>query len=226
MTSPEIPGVAQAVTYHGHDLAVFRRLADQALRETSDHFTKKWHRPPSGTARSAIARPRLLELAAGEPFQEIEVSRAGEDWVRVLLPMLGRKLRLRTRPKSVTSHAEGKDGLFNVDLLGVAGDVYLFWRATDDGSGLAHLSVAEVLTPPEEWVRRCVVRNEIFITADLIALPASAPTGTGNYDDLLPGVVSRWPSDEAQSEEEATDREDREERDGNGTDSALGGDGS
>lgn len=219
-----MPGVEQAVTYYGRDLTVFRRLADQALRETDERYTASWNRRPKGTVRSGTARARLLELADGVMFDEIEVTGEGEDYVRVLLPILGSKLYLRTRPKVVTPAEDGE--LFSLDLFGMVGTLYLFWQAAADGSGLARLSIAEVLTPPDLWRRKCVVRNEIFITPDIVAIPTPIPTGIGNYDDDLNGVVGRLESEEAQSEEETTDRRAREEDDGTGTDSVVEDDGS
>jgi hypothetical protein len=223
VNSPSTTALTEAVAWHGRDLAALHRIVGQALQETSDTFIAAWNRSPSGTARSATMRARALELAADEPFLEISVTGEGEDWVRVFLPSLGKKLPLRTRPKSVDVHDD--DALFDLDLFGGTGELVMFWEPTDNGSGLARLSIAEVLTPPDQWGFKCVVRDEIFITGNLIPISSGAPVGTGNYDDDLQGVVGRWPSDMPESEEEVTEREALKKRDGNGTDSAVGADG-
>jgi hypothetical protein len=220
---PSTSPLAEAVAQHGRDLAALYRIVGQALRETSDTFIAAWNRAPSGTARSATMRARSLELAADEPFLEIGVTGEGEDWVRVFLPSLGKKLPLRTRPKSVV--VQDNDALFDLDLFGGTGELVMFWEPTDDGSGLARLSIAEVLTPSDQWGFKCVVHDEIFITGNLIPISSGAPVGSGNYDDDLQGVVGRWLSDVPESEAEVTEREALKKRDGNGTDSAMGADG-
>jgi hypothetical protein len=224
MNSPTTSPLAEAVAQHGRDLAALHRIVGQALRETSDTFIGAWNRSPSGTARSATMRARSLELAADEPFLEISVTGEGEDWVRVFLPSLGKKIPLRTRPKSVVVQDDG-GALFDLDLFGGTGELVMFWEPTDDGTGLARLSIAEVLTPSDHWGFKCVVRAEVFITENLIPISSGAPVGTGNYDDDLQGVVGRWPSDVPESEEEVTEREALNKHDGNGTDSAMGADG-
>ena len=224
VNAPSALSLAEAVAQHGRDLAAFHRIVGQALRETSDTFIGAWNRSPSGTARSATMRARSLELAADEPFLEISVTGEGEDWVRVFLPSLGKKLPLRTRPKSVVVQGDD-DALFGLDLFGGTGELVMFWEPTDGGAGLARLSIAEVLTPSDQWGFKCVVHDEIFITGNLIPISSGAPAGTGNYDDDLQGVVGRWPSDVPESEAEVTEREALKKRDGNGTDSAMGADG-
>jgi hypothetical protein len=224
VTSPETPGLEQAVIHHGRDLAALHRLGDQSLREAEQSYVKEWKRRPKASVRSGTARARLLELVDDVLFDEIEVTGEGQDYVRVFLPFLGAKLYLRSRPKVATTYP--RDGeLLSLDLFGMAGTLYMFWQAADDGSGLAHLSIAEVLTPPDLWWKKCVMRNEIFVTADVIPIVPAGPTGIGNYDDDLNDVLGRWENEDAQSEEETTDEEAQEEDDGTGTDSAMGDDG-
>lgn len=224
MSSPRTSPLREAVVAHGRDLALIRRLFEQAVSETTSHYAEKWGHAPRASVLSGMARNRFMELVVEQALTTgVVVTSEGEDWVRVWLPSLGRTIRLRTRPKRA---AQEQGGLFDLDLFGWCRpeEPFMFWRWIASEDRLA-LSLVGVLTPVRLWGLKCQVTDEIEITADLLAIPASAPPGTGNYDDPLNDFLSRWPTEVPESEEEATDREEREKRDDNGTDSALGDDG-
>ena len=214
--------LAQAVAAHGRDLAVLRSLFEEAARDTSRLCAPRG-RPPKGTAMSALTRDKFLELVescADLGESGVAVKPCGEDWVRVWLPELKAWVPLRHRPGTVVYVTE--DGLFDDDefdadrdLLGwPSGSPFLFWDWSHKEGRLLFYGVAWVISK-QKWVIECRVRHEIEISSDLVALPASSsvPSGARNDDDDLRDIVSRWESDEPESEEEVTDRADESARD-------------
>jgi hypothetical protein len=88
---------------------------------------------------------------------------------------------------------------------------------------MASFSVAWVITM-DNWVVECPVREEVEISADLMALPAARPVpGASNDDDDLPGLVGRWDGEEPMSEDQVTD-EAREGASDDDTGPAMGED--
>lgn len=199
----------QVVTAHGGELAVIRRLLEEAAREAIK-LHSPWGRPPKGTAFSALTREKFLELI--EDCEElagtgVAVMTCGEDWVRVWLPNPKWMLKLRSRPK-VDLVNDDEPTLFDLEPDEVPrGSPVLFWRYNLDEDRLAHFSAAIVTDP--DWVMEAEVLEEIEITDDLISVTAGRAAtvpGTGNDDDDLQDVVGRWDNDEPLSEAEATDK--------------------
>jgi hypothetical protein len=215
------------VAVNGRELAVVRRLLEQAARDAVKLYAP-WKRAPKGTALSAMTRDRFLELAADDPdlaLSDVEVFTEGEDWVRIWLPKLGWKLHLRTRPKLV--RIADPTGLFDPDLFEdlTLGTPVLFWRFDPCENRLAAFSLVRVLNIEDGWVMECKGLEEIEITADLLALPVmpTVTPGSSNDDDDLEDVVGRWDSEDPQSEAETTDRQYKDDHDDE-SDSAVGDD--
>lgn len=215
----------QAVAAHGRELAVLRDLLDKAARDAVKLYAP-WGRGPKGGVMSGMTRDRFLEFAqdsAELAGSGVAVKACGDDWVRVWLPTLRAWVHLRSRPRTVIPVVE--DELFPVyDLLGMPpGLPVLFWRWDRIEGRLATFSVAWVSTM-DNWVVECPVREEVEISADLMALPAGRPVpGAGNDDDDLPGLVGRWDSEESMSEDQVTD-EGREGTSDDDTGPAVGED--
>ena len=219
----------QSVAAHGRELAVLRGLLDEAARDTAK-LCEPRGRAPKGTAMSALTRDKFLELAEGcteLAASRVAVKPCGEDWVRVWLPELQIWMPLRHRPETVVLVEQA--GLLSEedeDLLGwPGGSPVLFWRWNHAKHRLSSYSVAWV-TSKKKWFMECPVREEIEISADLMALPVGGfvPTGARNDDDDLPGVVTRWDTAEPLTEDQATDKADEGAKD-EGTNPAVGEDG-
>jgi hypothetical protein len=206
MRSPSPAPLTQVVAAHGGELAVIRRLLEEAAREAIKLY-RPWKRLPKGTALSAMTRDRFLELA--EDCEELAgggvvVKSCGEDWVRVWLPGPGWIVSLRSRPKVISVEEEG--GLFDLDLFGAPrGTPVLFWRFNAAEDRLASFSMARVADMA--WVLEAEVLEEVEITDGLTALISGRVTvpGSGNDDDDLENVVGRWDNDEPLSEAEVAD---------------------
>jgi len=215
----------QAVGVHGRELAVLRDLVEKAARDAIKLYTP-WRRAPKGGVMSGMTRDRLLEFArdsAELAGSGVAVKACGDDWVRVWLPVLHAWVHLRTRPQNVTLLVE--DELFpEDDLVGwPPGVPVLFWRWDKAEQQLASFSVAWVTTM-DNWVVECHVRQEVPISAGLMALPAARPVpGAGNDDDDLRGLVGRWDGEESKSEDQVTD-EAREGSSDDNTGPAVGED--
>jgi hypothetical protein len=215
----------QVVRCHGRELAVIRDLVEKAARDAVMLY-RPWGRAPKGGVMSGMTRDRFLEFAqdsAELTGTGVAVKGCGDDWVRVWLPALHMWVHLRSRPRTVVPVND--DELFIVyDLFGLPpGCPVLFWQWNKAEQQLATFSVAWV-TCMDNWVVECPVREELEISAGLMALPALRPVpGEGNDDDDLPGLVGRWGDGEPKSEDQVTD-EAREGGSDDDTGSALGED--
>jgi hypothetical protein len=225
MTSPEEPSpLERAVAIYGSELAVMRRLVEQAGRDAGQLYVP-WGRAPKGTARSAMTRDRFLELAADDPdlaLSDLEVFAEGEDWVRIWLPQLGWKLHMRTRPKVV--RIEDPGGFLDPDLFGEPlGTPVLFWRWDVVQDCLAFFSLVRVVSSEDQWGIGCRGVEEVMITPDTRSVPQVSSVISGSDDDDLDDVVGRWDSEDPQSEAEITDGQGRDGHDDE-SDSAMGDD--
>jgi len=229
VASPNEPSpLEQAVAVYGRELALVRSLIERAARDAVQLYVP-WKRAPKGTARSAMARDRFLELAADDPdlaASDVEVFAEGEDWVRIWLPKLGWKLALRTRPKVVT--IENRDGFLDPDLFEdpALGTPVLFWKWDVLRDCLAFFSLVQVINTEDRWGMECKASDEIKITPEMLSVPtiAAAAPGSSNDDDDLDDVVGRWDSTDPQSEAETTDKQYRDDHDDE-SDTAVGDDG-
>lgn len=192
-----------------------RALLEQAASDAVGLYAP-WQRNPKGSALSAMARDRFLELSqysADLAGSGVVVKSCGEDWVRIWLPKLSWLVPLRTRPKVIRLEA---DSLFPEDLFGPApGTPVLFWRWNMEQGELTHFSLTRVVNM-DNWIVECPIFESIEISADLIALTPvgnATPTGAANDDDDLGGLVGRWDRQEPVSEAENTDELGKEECD-------------
>jgi hypothetical protein len=218
--------LGRAVAVYGRELAIVRRLIEQAARDAVKLY-EPWGRAPKGVALSAMARDRFLELAADDSdlaLSDVEVYGEGQDWVRVWLPRVGWRLPLRARPAVV--RIEEPEGTLDPDLFGEPplGSPVLFWRFEVSEDSLSAFSLVRVLELADGWVMECKGLEEVDITADLLILPvAAAPApGSSNDDDDLEDLVGRWDSEDPQSEAEITDRQYKDDDDE--SDAAVGDD--
>lgn len=195
---------------------MLRDLLGRAAHDAVGIYTP-WGRAPKGQVMSGMTRDRFLEFAqdsAELAGSGVAVKAAGDDWVRVWLPLLRAWVHLRSRPRNVVPVIE--DELFpGYDLLGLPqGLPVLFWRWDRIERQLATFSLAWVTTM-DNWVVECPVREEVEVSPDLMALPASRPVpGAGNDDDELSGLVGRWDGEEPMTEDQVTD----DAREGKGDD--------